>query len=101
MHRVRVAREQLRSGTVHLRGGEHRHLRGVMRLPSAARIGVVDGEGRSFEAQIPAIGASAAEIAVLDEIERRTEAPLQLPLAVAIAKGAKLDWVVEKATELG
>jgi len=101
MHRVRVAGDQLRSGTVHLRGAELRHLRDVLRLRSGARIEVFDGEGRSFEAEITAIGTSAAEIAVLDAVERRAESPLQLTLAVAIAKGAKLDWVVEKATELG
>jgi 16S rRNA (uracil1498-N3)-methyltransferase len=38
---------------------------------------------------------------VLGAIESRAESPLTLTLAVAIAKGPKLDWVVEKATELG
>ncbi len=101
MHRVRVAKEQLRSGAVRLRGAELRHLRDVLRMRRGARIEVFDGEGGSFVAEVAAIGASAADLTVLDAVDRRTESPLALTLAVAIAKGAKLDWVVEKATELG
>jgi 16S rRNA (uracil1498-N3)-methyltransferase len=101
MHRVRVAKEQLRSGAVRLRGAELRHLRDVLRMGRGARIEVFDGEGGSFVAEVTAIGGSAADLTVLDATLRRTESPLALTLAVAIAKGAKLDWVVEKATELG
>jgi 16S rRNA (uracil1498-N3)-methyltransferase len=101
MHRVRVPKEQLRSGAIRLRGAELRHLRDVLRLKPGARIEIFDGEGGNFLAEITAIGSGAADIAVRCAIERRSESPLTLTLAVAITKGAKLDWVVEKATELG
>ena len=101
MHRVRVPKEQLRSGAIRLHSAELRHLRDVLRLKRGAHIEIFDGEGGSFLAEVTAIGASAADIALKSAIERRSESPLTLTLAVAITKGAKLDWVVEKATELG
>jgi 16S rRNA (uracil1498-N3)-methyltransferase len=101
MHRFRAPTEELRSGRVRLRGAEVRHLRDVLRLGPGARVELFDGEGGSFLAELSSIGRSAAELSVLGAIERQTESALSLTLAVAIAKGPKLDWVVEKATELG
>ena len=44
---------------------------------------------------------ASAELRLLEEIPHDRESPLFLTLAVAVARGSKLDWVVEKATELG
>src|SRR5439155_9022388 len=82
-------------------GAELRHLRDALRLGAGARVTLFDGEGGIFLAEVASIGRSAAELDVLGSIESRAESQLSLALAVAIAKGAKLDWVVEKATELG
>ena len=73
------------------------------RSPSASghSRGALRRRGGSFLAELSSIGPSAAELNVLGAIERQTESALSLTLAVAIAKGPKLDWVVEKATELG
>jgi 16S rRNA (uracil1498-N3)-methyltransferase len=101
MHRFRAPREELRTGCVRLRGADLRHLRDALRLGAGARVALFDGEGGTFLAEVISIGRSAAELDVLSSIEPRAESPLSLALAVAIAKGAKLDWVVEKATELG
>ena len=101
MHRFRAPTDELRSGRVRLRGAELRHLRDVLRLGAGARVALFDGEGGSFLAEVASIGRAAAELDVLGAIERPAESALSLALAVAIAKGAKLDWVVEKATELG
>jgi 16S rRNA (uracil1498-N3)-methyltransferase len=101
MHRFRAPGDELRTGRVRLRGAELRHLRDALRLGAGARVTLFDGEGGIFLAEVASIGRSAAELDVLGSIESRAESQLSLALAVAIAKGAKLDWVVEKATELG
>jgi 16S rRNA (uracil1498-N3)-methyltransferase len=101
MHRFRAPRDELRTGRVRLRGGELRHLRDALRIGAGACVALFDGEGGTFLAEVVSIGRSSAELDVLGSIERRAESALSLALAVAITKGAKLDWVVEKATELG
>jgi 16S rRNA (uracil1498-N3)-methyltransferase len=101
MHRFRAPGDELRTGRVRLRGAELRHLRDALRLGAGARVTLFDGEGGIFLAEVASIGRSAAELDVLGSIEPCAESQLSLALAVAIAKGAKLDWVVEKATELG
>jgi 16S rRNA (uracil1498-N3)-methyltransferase len=101
MHRFRAPRDELRTGRVRLRGAELRHLRDALRLGAGARVALFDGEGGTFLAEVVSIGRSAAELEVLGSIEPGAESRLSLALAVAIAKGGKLDWIVEKATELG
>jgi 16S rRNA (uracil1498-N3)-methyltransferase len=101
MHRLPAPTEELRAGHVRLRGAELRHVRDVLRLRVGARVALFDGEGATFLAEVASIGRATVELAVLGPIETRADSTLSLALAVAVPKGAKLDWVVEKATELG
>lgn len=101
MHRVRVAKEAVVAGRIRLRGAELRHLRDVLRLRAGARVEIFDGEGSSWIAEVAASSARAVELSPIRPLARRTESTLSLTLAVALARGAKLDWVIEKTTELG
>ena len=101
MHRLRVPSDARNTGRVRLRGAKVRYLRNVLRLRRGARVEVFDGEGGAFIAEISEIGPSSVDLSLVEAVERSSESPLSLTLAVAVAKGTKLDWVVEKATELG
>ncbi|MGH7898661.1 MAG: RsmE family RNA methyltransferase, partial [Candidatus Binatia bacterium] len=84
-----------------LRGSELRHLRDVLRLESGDRVELFDGAGRSFLAEIRSLGSSRADLELIEPLESKRDSALSLTLAVAVSKGSKLDWVIEKATELG
>jgi 16S rRNA (uracil1498-N3)-methyltransferase len=101
MHRFRATPEELAAGRVRLRGAELRRLRDVLRLGRGARVEVFDGEGRASVAVVEAIDRTAAALTIVAPSERTAESPLSITLAVGLAKGAKLDWIVEKTTELG
>ncbi len=101
MHRLQVPKVRLRGGRLRLEGAELHYLRDVLRLRRGARVEIFDGEGQSFLTDLEAIGPTAAELVVREAVAPHGESPLALTLAVAVAKAAKLDWVVEKATELG
>lgn len=96
-----LVKETPRHGRATVRGGELRRLRDVLRLGVGDRVEVFDGEGRSWLAEVAGIDATSAELAILGELEGVAESPLRITLAVALPKASKLDWVVEKATELG
>lgn len=101
MHRVWVPKEALAAGRIRLRGAQLRHLRDVLRLRAGAHVELFDGEGSSWLAEILTASGSAVELSPIRAIVRQAESTLSLTLAVGLAKGAKLDWVVEKTTELG
>ncbi|MBA2341066.1 MAG: 16S rRNA (uracil(1498)-N(3))-methyltransferase [Pyrinomonadaceae bacterium] len=82
---------------------EAHHLRKVLRLAAGDEVCVFDGEGREFLCLVRDVARGEAE--TLDVLRPITpaqpESPLELRLAVALLKNEKLDWVVQKATELG
>ena len=101
MNRFRAAREEIAAGKVRLRGAELRHLRDVLRIGTGEHVEVFDGEGRAAVAVVAAIDRTTAQLTIVGPSERKSESPLAITLGVALPKGAKLDWVVEKTTELG
>lgn len=82
-------------------GPELDHLRRVLRLRPGDSIVVFDDAGWEHEAVIRSLSAQAAEIEIARSFQAERESPLELTLAVGLTKGEKMDFVVEKATELG
>ncbi len=83
-----------------LRGEEARHAARVLRLRVGERLLVADGRGRVAEATAVAVGRDEvrAQVTALRTLEPRRPA---LTVVVGLVKGAKLDLVVQKLTELG
>lgn len=88
------------SGTVHLEGQEHHHLAHVMRIREGEIIELVNGRGALAQAKVLLISKPKTSLEILEiKIE-----PLPLPklfLAIPYLRMSKLEWVIEKGTELG
>jgi 16S rRNA (uracil1498-N3)-methyltransferase len=81
---------------------EARHLREVLRLKAGDEVYVFNGEGKEFQCRVEETRRDAAHLMVVREVAAaRPESTLHLTLAVALLKGEKFDFVVQKATELG
>jgi 16S rRNA (uracil1498-N3)-methyltransferase len=81
-------------------GDEAHHCIRVLRLRAGDTVRVFDGQGREATARIRAV--DGREVA-LDLLEARV-APLmrcRITLAQGVPKGKTMDWILEKATELG
>jgi 16S rRNA (uracil1498-N3)-methyltransferase len=101
-----MARFFLPRGQIHGRVGtidrpELDHLRKVLRLKPGDRITVFDDGGWEHEAVIRSITGLRAEVEIVSSHHVERESPLHLTLALGLTKGEKLDFVIEKATELG
>jgi len=101
MARFFVPRKSINHQRATVEGPELDHLRKVLRLGPGDSIIVFDDAGWEHEAVIRSLSAQLAEIDVLRSFQVERESPLQLTLAVGLTKGEKMDFVVEKATELG
>ena len=94
--------QALRSDTsFELEPGPSQHLSRVLRMKPGDSIILFDGTGGQYPAIISALGRKCvvAITADLDPVER--ESGLCLHLGIAISRGERMDWVVQKATELG
>jgi 16S rRNA (uracil1498-N3)-methyltransferase len=80
---------------------EAHHLLHVMRAKAGQQATLFDGSGAEFLARVERLGRSEVELSVVERIERDCESPLELTLAVALPKGDRQRWLVEKAVELG
>ena len=101
MARLHVDPERMATGAVVIADEDHRYLTRVLRLGVGDALILFDGAGREADAEIVRVGPRATEARV---IARRTIARPsgpQITLVQALARGEKLDLVVQKATELG
>ena len=83
-----------------LPAGAARHVQ-VLRLQPGAAITLFNGEGGEFRAVVEQIGRSDVQVRIEchDPVER--EARRAIHLALGMPANERMDWLVEKATELG
>jgi 16S rRNA (uracil1498-N3)-methyltransferase len=86
---------------VTLAGDEARHLATVMRAAPGDEVTLFDDSGAEFAARVVRVGKRDAELEIASRHEISRELPLELTLAVALPKGERQKWLVEKLTELG
>src|SRR5690625_6875828 len=60
-----------------------------------------NGTGGEFEAVIDEVGKRAVTVQVGEFNALNRESPLRLELAIGLSRGERMDWVLQKATELG
>ncbi len=82
-------------------GAEAHHLVHVIRAKPGTRVVLFDGSGVEFIARVERIDRSEVQLAVLSRQEVDRELPEELTLGVALPKGDRQRWLVEKAVELG
>ena len=101
MARFFVPKNNIRDGRATLGGAELEHMRKVLRFGVGDPVVLFDDEGGEHEGTIASYSTGAAEIAIARSSRPDRESPLAVTLAQALGKGDKLDFIVEKATELG
>ena len=76
-----------------------RHLK-VLRVREGEKIGIFDGKGHEYEA-VYSQKVREGKFAIEREIKPRKEPSVKVTLAIAVPKGARMDVLVEKVSELG
>ena len=99
--RFLISPDAVRDGAATVGGQELAHMRKVLRLRPGARVLLWDGEGTEHEALIRDYEGGVATMTVVRSYRPERESPLAITLAQAVGKGDKMDWIVEKSTELG
>lgn len=84
-----------------LAGTEAQHLIKVMRAKLGDRITLFDGSGFEFPASVTRITRSTVELDVLARKALDRELAFSLVLGVALPRGDRQRWLIEKAVELG
>jgi 16S rRNA (uracil1498-N3)-methyltransferase len=93
--------EPISGDHVTLSEAESHHLIHVMRVTPGTRVTLFDGGGDEFAAVVDRLGRANVELSILSRESVNRELPFDLTLGVALPKGDRQKWLVEKAVELG
>lgn len=77
------------------------HVARVLRLRAGAALLVFDGAGHEHEAEIVEVRGDEVRIRIGKETSHRTESPLRITLVLGVSRSERMDWALQKSTELG
>lgn len=77
------------------------HLVRVLRLREGDACVLFNGDGRDYPARLVQAGKREAVVELGDALPAGNESPLRITLLQGIARGEKMDLILQKATELG
>ena len=84
-----------------IRGQEALHIYKVLRLKPGEKIRIFDGNGSEYHCEIRKTKKDLVEVIILNKLLGNPEPPVNTTLFQCIPKGNKMDFIVQKATELG
>jgi 16S rRNA (uracil1498-N3)-methyltransferase len=99
--RLLVSGALINGAEFELGGDRARYLGKVLRARLGEAITVFNGEGLEWPATVTRISKSAVGLELGESFEAGTESHLKIHLVQGISRGERMDFVVQKATELG
>lgn len=73
----------------------------VLRLAQGELVTLFNGEGGEYGATLSEIGKRHVSVEIKTHQPREVELPFGITLAQALPEASKMDWIIEKAIELG
>ena len=88
------------AGAIGLDDATEHHLRKVLRLRDGEAVGITDGNGR-WRLGVAVVEANRLRLDATSETVAEPMPTRPIVVAAALPKGDRLDWMVQKVTELG
>jgi len=101
MSRFYVPAPRIEKGMLRIEGNEVKHIRRVFRLKAGDGIIVFDSLGKEYEGTIVEEATSSVVIKIQNIFLSKRDSPLEITLVQSLLKGEKMDYLIQKATELG
>ncbi len=101
MTRIFLPPEQLTSDEIVIDGSNARHLALVMRVKAGDSFEVLDGEGYTYQCTVKKTHKKEIIAQVIEKKLFSVESPVVITLAQGMARGEKMDLIIQKSIELG
>lgn len=96
-----VEKENINNDKAEIFGQDAKHISKVLRMSSGESLTVCDGEGYDYDAEITEILQDRVMLKIKDKHKCPSESFLSVTLFQCLPKAAKMDFIIEKCTELG
>ena len=73
----------------------------VLRMAEGDALQVFDGSGMEFRGTLVEVGKKQVRVQLDESFAGQDESPLQIHLGQGLSRGERMDWAIQKATELG
>ena len=94
--------QALRGNTrIELEPGPGVHIARALRMREGDKLTLFNGEGGEYPGEIAAIGKKKVVVTTGAHRALELESDLRIHLGIAVSRGDRMDWVIQKATELG
>lgn len=101
MYQFFTENEEIRDGRIQITGSDVNHIKNVLRMRPGERVRISCPSGSSFFCHVEELAADHVTLAVDGRDTVGTEFAHRVYLFQGLAKGDKMDFVVQKAVELG
>lgn len=101
LQRYFVSPEQIAQDRVTISGGDAHHIARVMRFNPGDTVIVCDNSGKQFTVRLEKINDQTVAGQVIGEQMAVSEPRLRVTLVPSLLKGDKLEWIIQKGTEMG
>ena len=101
MYRFFVEPEQIGSSTVRITGSDVNHIRNVLRMRPGEEVLVCCGDEWEYTCKIESLEEGEVLAEILDIQKPGKELPSRISLFQCLHKSDKMEWIIQKAVELG
>ena len=99
MHRFFIPKPY--SPVMTISGMDAHHIVDVLRMQPGERVQVAADDGIRFVAEITETGRNTVTVQSVEILHESHEPSVRIALLQGLAKGEKMDWIVQKAVEVG
>jgi 16S rRNA (uracil1498-N3)-methyltransferase len=101
MPRFPVDEKRIENGKAFLSGTDYKHIVKVLRMKEGDAITLFDQDSVEYEGKISHVGSKEVVVDIISSRKVETDSPLRITLMQGLPKSDKMDYIIEKATELG
>ena len=101
LSRVFTAQTLSVGGLIELEGPPSHYLARVLRVSEGDPVTLFNGDGKDYTGQVFEVKRQSVQVRVLSAREPGNESPLKITLVQAISRGERMNYSLQKATELG
>lgn len=73
----------------------------VLRLAAGAAVQLFDGSGQEYRGKLVEVGKKHVKAELFEQLAGLSESRLRIHLGQGLSRGERMDWAIQKATELG
>lgn len=101
MYHFFVTPDQVKDGEIWIEGSDVNHIKNVLRMKNGEALQISDGNNHKYLCEISSMTPEHVCVRIVEEVETDTELPSKIYLFQGLPKNDKMEWIVQKAVELG